>query len=363
MAKIIVKNLSKKYSSRQALKNVSFEIENGELTVITGLKESGKTTLIRAICGLDAVETGEVFSDGVLINKTEPKDRNMALVAAYMPLNPNASVTENVATGMKLRKFPKEEIESKTAKALEILGLSDYAKRVTKNLTPGQKYRLLFARAIAREPKVVIVDDLFNGVEAGLRKELRNEMVKLNKRLKINFIYVTDNPTDALVAADKIAFLEDGILTQYGTPSELYDKPETLAIATFFGSPKINLFQGVIVKEEGAYRLETEGWSIKTDKTFSEDFDKKYVAAKRTVTFAVRAEDFYEDENGDIKVTVDSSDEWSGGKYLSVLYSNTIEEPSYFNAFIKTEEEKTLKLAVKSDRLLIYDTETEVLVG
>lgn len=363
MSKIIVKNLSKKYSSRQVLKDVSFEIEDGELTVITGLKESGKTTLIRAICGLDAVEQGEIFVDGVLINKLQPKDRNMALITSKMPLNPNASLFENASEGLRLRKFPKEEIESRVNKAFKILGLSDYARRLTKNLTPGQRCRLLLARAVCREPKIVIIDDILRGVEAGLRRELRNEIVKLNKRLNINFIYVTENSTEALVMADKIAFMENGVLTQYGTPSNLYDTPNTLPVATFFGSPKINLFKGFVFENDGKYFANTEGFTVELKKELSSDFLKKYVAKKKEVTFAVRAEDFSIDENGELQVTVDSCDEWTEGKFISVLYSMKIDNPQSFNGFIKLEEGSTVNLTIDEGRLLIYDTETETLIG
>lgn len=363
MSKIVIKNLSKKYSSRQVLKDVNFEIEDGELTVITGLKESGKTTLIRAICGLDAVEQGEIFVDGVLVNKLQPKDRNMALITSKMPLNPNASLFENASEGLRLRKFPKEEIEARVNKAFKILGLSDYARRLTKNLTPGQKCRLLLARAVCREPKIVIVDDILSGVEAGLRKELRNEIVKLNKRLNINFIYVTENSVEALVMGDKIAFMENGVLTQYGKPYELYDRPNTLPIATFFGSPKINLFKGTLLEKEGKYYADAEGFTIELKKELPLDLIKKYVEKKKEVTLAVRAEDFYLYENGELSVAVDACDEWQEGKFISVLYSTKIKNPQYFNGFIKLEEGALVNLSVDKERLLVYDTETEDLIG
>lgn len=363
MATILVKNLSKKYPTRQALKDVSFEIADKELTVITGMRESGKTTLIRAICGLDAITLGEVYIDGVLVNKLEPKDRNIAVIMDQMPLNLNASVYDNIATGMKLRKYPKEEIESKVGKAAELLGLSDYLRRLTKNLTPGQKFRTLLARAVSREPKLVIIDDMLKGVEVGLKKELRTEIVKLNKRLGINFIYCTDNPTDALTMADKIVFLEEGVMTQCAAPRDIYDKPNTLPIATFFGSPKINLFQGFVVKKNDKYFASFQGFEVETKQELSENFINKYVDKKRGVTFAVRAEDFVLDDNGAIFVAVDECDKWAGEKFVSVLSSDSVEEPVYFNAFLDLEKGTKIRLTVKPERLLIYDTENEMLLG
>ncbi len=359
MSTVSIRNLSKKYSSRQALKDVSFEIANNELTVITGLKESGKTTLIRAICGLDTIEKGEVYIDGLLANKLEPKDRNIALVTTAVPLNPNASVFDNMAVGLKLRKYPKEEIESKVLKAAEILGLTDYVRRLTKNLTPGQKYRLLLARAICREPKIVIIDNLLSGVEAGLRKELRTEIVKLNRRLNINFIYTTDSPVEALTMADNVAFLEDGVLTQCGKPSVLYSVPKTLPIATFFGSPKINLFVGNLEKEGDKYFAKFEGFKFLTDLTLEGLDEGNYIEKQKPVTFAVRAEDFVVTDDGELSVKVDDCDMWSEGKYLAVLYSDKAETPAYFNAFLNVEKAAELKLSIKKDRLLCFDTETE----
>lgn len=359
MSTVSIRNLSKKYSSRQALKDVSFEIADNELTVVTGLKECGKTTLVRAICGLDTIEKGEVYIDGVLANKLEPKDRNIALVTTAIPLNANASVFDNMAVGLKLRKYPKEEIESKVLKAAEILGLTDYVRRLTKNLTPGQKYRLLLARAICREPKIVIIDNLLSGVEAGLRKELRTEIVKLNRRLNINFIYTTDSPIEALTMADNVAFLEEGALTQCGKPSVLYSEPKTLPIATFFGSPKINLFNGNLEKEGDKFFAKFQGYRVLTNLTLDGEGEKRYIEKQKEVTFAVRAEDFVVTDDGEITATVDDCDAWGESKYLSVLYSDKIESPVYFNAFLNAEQGATLKLSVLKERLLCFDTETE----
>ncbi len=363
MSVITVKNLSKKFPNRQVLKDLSFEIADKEFTVITGLKESGKTTFIRTLCGLDTVESGEIFIDGVLINKLEPKDRNMALIADTVPLNVNASVFDNMAMGMKLRKYPKEEIESKVNKACEILGLTEYIRRLVKNLTPGLKYRVLLARAIAREPNIIVVDDILKGLEAGLKKELRAEMLKLNRRLGINFVYATSDPVDAITLADKIAFLEEGVLTQYGTTKELYDNPATLPIATFFGSPKINLFVGSLTEENGVYYFNGEGWKIKLYGGFDPQKVKKYVEKTKPVTLAVRAEDFQLDENGEFFATVSDCDEYADGRQISILYSDLTDGGEYFNAMLKLEADKKVRLSVPAQRLLIYDTETEALIN
>lgn len=362
MSVITVKNLSKKFPNRQVLKDVSFEIQNREFTVISGLKESGKTTFIRTLCGLDTVESGEIYVDGVLINKLEPKDRNMALINESVPLNVNASVYDNMATGMKLRKYPKEEIDSKINKACEILGLQEYVRRLVKNLTPGLKYRVLLARAIAREPNIIVVDDILKGLEAGLKKELRVEMLKLNRRLGINFVYATSDPVDALTLGDKIAFFEDGKLTQYGTYSDLYDRPQTLPVATFFGSPKINLFVGNLTYNDGVCAFVADGLEIKLDKKAEYDKLKKYFEKNKPVTLAVRPEDLKVSEDGEFIATVSDCDGYSKDKFVSVLYLDGDKNENLFNALIKTEAETKIRLSADASKLLIYDTETEALI-
>lgn len=362
MSKITVKNLSQKFSSRQALKGVSLEIADKELTVVTGLKESGKTSFIRALCGLDAVCDGEIYLDGVLINKFEPRQRDMAVVTDAVPLNPNESVYDNMAAGMKLRKFPKEEIDSKVKKAADILGLTDYVRRLTKNLTPGQRQRVYLARAIAREPKIVIIDSNYDGLDKGLKKELQNEIVKLNRRLKINFIYVTDDPGAALTMADKIMFLEGGVLTQYGTPTELYNTPSTLPIARFFGSPKINLMQGALVEADGKVFIETEGLKMEYTAELSAEAKATYLGTGKKITAAFRAEDITAAEDGELNFAVDGCDKWTDNISVAVLHSALIESPTYINALITAETGGEVKVNINKEHLLIYDTETENII-
>lgn len=363
MAIIKIENLSKKYPTRYALKDVSFEIANGEFTVITGMKECGKTTLLRAICGLDSIEKGEAYVDGILINKLEPKDRDMAVISTSIPLDLNNSVYDNLAKGLKLRKYPKEEIESRVNKAANLLGLEDYLRRLTKNLTPGQKLRAMLARAISREPKIILVDDILKGCDPGLKRELITEIIKLNKRLKTNFIYATSNPYEALTMADKIVFLEEGIVTQIGTPTELYSRPNTLPIATFFGQPKINLFQGILVEGENKkYYFETNGWKILIEKELSSEVVNRYLDGKKTMTLAFRAEDLSIDENGEITAIIDQCDKISEEKFCAYLYSPLVEKANDFNAFISGELESEIKLALNKDKALFYDTQTEMLL-
>lgn len=361
MALITIKNFTRKYSTRYVVKDFSLEIANGEFTVLTGMKESGKTTILRAICGLDTVDQGEIYVDGNLVNKLEPKDRNMALINKDTPLDLNASVFENIGKGMKLRKFPKEEIEARTKKAIDLLGLTDYANRLTKNLTPGQKYRVLLARAISREPKIVIIDDILKDVEQGLRRELRNEIVKLNKRLKINFIYATDNAVEALSMADKIAFLEEGVLTQYDTPQNIYNTPKTLPIATFFGNPKINLLQSNFIEEDGKLYATAEGFKIFLNVALPKEVKEKYVDKKRKVTLAFRPEDITCDDNGELTVLVDQCDQY-GENFVSIVCSQEAEEPTYLSVCKQLEVQSVVKLAIDKKHLLCYDTESEMLL-
>ena len=362
MSKILINNLCKKYSGKLAVKNLTAQIEHGELTAVVGASQSGKSALIRTICGLDTVDSGEIVMDGVVINKLEPKDRDIAIVLKSVAIYPQLTVYDNMAQGLKIRKASKEEIDKRVKEAAKILGLTQYLQRQAKNLTAGQKQRVVLGRAIAREPKLIILDEPLEGLEQGLRAELVTEIAKLNKRLNINFIYVTKNGAEALVIADKIMFLEDGELTQYAKPIEIYDTPNNLPIATYFGVPSINLLPAKLVSEDNVLYALTEGLKVKIDNQLSEGSLKEYANSGRNVTLAFRAEDLEASEQGELDVTVESCESITEDLSLCTVYSNASEKALKFSAFLKAEEGQKIKLSIKPGRALLYDTKTENLI-
>ena len=362
MSKIVINNLCKKYNGKLAIKNLSCEIGHGELTAVVGRSGSGKSALIRTICGLDTVDAGEILMDGVVVNKLEPKDRDVAIVLKNVAIYPQLTVFENMAAGLKIRKAPKEEIDKRVKEAAKILGLTQYLQRQAKNLTAGQKQRVVLGRAIAREPKLIILDEPLEGLEQGLRAELVTEIAKLNKRLNINFIYTTQSANEALVIADKIMFVEEGELVQYATPLEIYDMPNNLPIAAYFGVPRINLLPAKLEKSEQNLYALVEGGKLKLDNELSAEALKEYVGTGRNVTLAFRAEDVVLCEENGLQIAVESVDKINDDLSIAVVYSTASDNAIRFNAVISAEQGQTVNVAIKNQRALLYDTKTENLI-
>lgn len=291
MAKIKLTELKKTYpSGATGVSGVNMEIADGEFTVLLGASGSGKTALLRMICGLDNVSEGEIAVDDTVVNDYQPKDRDMSLVVGSAGLYPALNIFDNMAYGLKLRKMPKEEIDDRVYEVARILGLTDVLSRKPKNVSAIERQRACIGRAIARKPKIVILDDPFTDFSDAVKESLREDVLKLQKRLKINFIYATRNPREALELADKIAYFENGKLVQYGTPEELYESPKTVALARLIGNPPINLFAGKLEKEGEDLDFVYGKFKIPLDESLAEEF-KEYIEQGKKLQLAVRAED------------------------------------------------------------------------
>ena len=290
MAVISIKNLKKTYvGGAVGISGVNMEIKDGEFTVVTGRSGSGKSALVRMICGLDDVTEGEIAIDNTVVNDVQPKDRDIAIVAKSVGLYPNLTVFDNLGYGLKLRKTSKEDIESRVNEVARILDLTPVLSRKPKNISALERERVCIGRAIARRPKIVILDEPFGDFNEATRKTLCEDILKLQKRMKINFIYATKNPIEAIELADKIAYFEKGELIQYGTVKEVYDEPVSIPLARFIGQPPINLFIGRLVKDE-TLKFVSDAFSVNVE-GLSEDVVKEYVDQNKKVQLAVRAED------------------------------------------------------------------------
>lgn len=290
MARITIKDLKKVYpSGAVGVSDVNMDIADGEFTVITGGAGSGKSSLVRMICGLDDVSEGEIAIDGTVINEVLPKDRDIAVVIKSLGLFSNLNVFENLAYGLKLRKMPKNDIDERVNEVARILDLTEVLTRKPKNVSSLERQRVLLGRAIARCPKLIILDDPFSDFNDSVRQTLCEDILKIQKRMKINFIYVTKNPAEALELADKIAYFEKGKLVQYASVGEIYDSPKTIPIARFFGQPPINLFIGKFEKD-GSLFFKSRHFSFEVD-ALTEEAVKEYVESGKKVQLSVRAED------------------------------------------------------------------------
>lgn len=293
MADVKLINVSKVYEGGNvAVKNVDVEIKDKEFVVLVGPSGCGKSTTLRMIAGLEEISSGELFIDGKLVNDVSPKDRDIAMVFQNYALYPHMTVYENMAFGLKLRKFDKEEIKTRVMDAAKILGLEEYLERKPKALSGGQRQRVAVGRAIVRKPKVFLFDEPLSNLDAKLRVQMRTEISKLHKDLQATMVYVTHDQTEAMTMGDRIVIMKDGVVNQIDTPMNLYNYPVNKFVAGFIGSPSMNFLSGKITSENGlSFRSAQNGAVLSIDKKYVEKL-KAFV--DKDVTIGIRPEDIYD---------------------------------------------------------------------
>ncbi len=252
MAKISLNNIEKSYGNVEVIKGVNMDIKDGEFMVIVGPSGCGKSTLLRMVAGLEAITAGEISIGGRVVNELEPAERDIAMVFQNYALYPHMSVYKNMAYGLKIKKIPSDEIARRVKRAAEILELGDYLDRSPRQLSGGQRQRVAMGRAIVREPAVFLFDEPLSNLDAKLRVQMRLEIKKLQEALGITSIYVTHDQVEAMTLGHRLAVVNGGVVEQIGTPMEIYERPETVFVAGFIGSPSMNLLAAVIDENGGA---------------------------------------------------------------------------------------------------------------
>ena len=238
MAGVKLSNISKVYEGGvTAVKDVNLDVADKEFVVLVGPSGCGKTSTLRMIAGLEEISKGELFIDNQLVNDVAPKDRDIAMVFQNYALYPHMTVYENMAFGLKLRKFSKSEIDARVKEAAQILGISDYLDRKPKALSGGQRQRVALGRAIVRKPKVFLFDEPLSNLDAKMRVQMRAEISKLHQRLGATMIYVTHDQVEGMTMGDRIVVMKDGVVQQIDTPLNLYNYPVNKFVAGFIGSP------------------------------------------------------------------------------------------------------------------------------
>ena len=254
MAEVVLNVVRKVFDKKVvAVDDVSLKIADKEFVVLVGPSGCGKSTTLRMIAGLEEITNGDIFIDGRLVNDVPPKDRDIAMVFQNYALYPHMTVFDNMAFGLKLRKFPKKEIEKRVKEAASILGIEDLLNRKPKALSGGQRQRVAVGRAIVRKPKVFLFDEPLSNLDAKLRVQMRTEISKLHSKLETTMIYVTHDQVEAMTMGDKIVVMKDGRIQQTDSPMNLYEKPGNLFVASFIGSPSMNFFDGKVVKNNGLH--------------------------------------------------------------------------------------------------------------
>ena len=246
MAPVEIRDVRKAFGSTPVIHGVTIDIQDGEFVILVGPSGCGKSTLLRMIAGLENITGGEIRIGSRVVNNVPPKERDIAMVFQNYALYPHMTVADNMAFSLKLRKAPKSEIESRVARAAEILGLNQLLHRYPRQLSGGQRQRVAMGRAIVRDPQVFLFDEPLSNLDAKLRVAMRAEIKELHQRLKTTTVYVTHDQIEAMTMADKIVVMHDGIVEQMGAPLELYDRPNNLFVAGFIGSPAMNLVNGKI---------------------------------------------------------------------------------------------------------------------
>ena len=255
MADVSIRNVTKRFGKAEIIHGISCDIRDGEFIVILGPSGCGKSTLLRLVAGLEEISSGEIAIAGRVVNELEPAERDIAMVFQNYALYPHMTVYQNMAYGLKMRHMPRDEIDRRVRNAAEILELSELLDRKPRQLSGGQRQRVAMGRCIVREPKVFLFDEPLSNLDAKLRVQMRLEIRKLHEDLKITSIYVTHDQVEAMTLGDRLMVMDNGYAVQIGSPLEVYERPATLFVAGFIGSPAMNFLE-VMVDEDGkALRL------------------------------------------------------------------------------------------------------------
>ena len=289
MASVKFSNVGKWFDESVAVDDFSLDVKDGEFIVLVGPSGCGKTTLLRLLAGLEEIDKGDIFIDDHLVNDVDSKDRNIAMVFQNYALYPHMDVFDNIAFGLKLRKYPKDKIKSRVQDAAKILRIENLLERKPKELSGGEKQRVALGRAIVRHPKVFLFDEPLSNLDAKLRVQMRAEIKKLHSQLKTTIIYVTHDQVEAMTMGDRIVIMNEGKSQQVGSSLDVYQNPRNLFVSGFIGSPPMNFITGYL--KNG--KLTNEKFSIDLNKYT----EVKKLEGMRAI-LGVRPEDIYLSKDG-----------------------------------------------------------------
>ncbi|QED48027.1 ABC transporter ATP-binding protein [Cytobacillus dafuensis] len=361
MAQLQMKNIYKIYDKNvTAVTDFNLHIQDKEFIVFVGPSGCGKSTTLRMIAGLEEISKGDFYIDGQRVNDLAPKDRDIAMVFQNYALYPHMSVYDNMAFGLKLRKFSKDEIDRRVKDAAHILGLEQYLERKPKALSGGQRQRVALGRAIVRDAKVFLMDEPLSNLDAKLRVQMRAEITKLHQRLKTTTIYVTHDQTEAMTMATRLVVMKDGIIQQVGVPKEVYEKPENVFVGSFIGSPAMNFFKGIL--KDRAFQIGKVSIAV-PEKKMKILLDQGY--ANKEILLGVRPENFHNDPvfidmSKDTKITVKVDvAELMGAE--TMVYSQISDQDFVARVDANTEVKpgQQLTLALDMNKAHFFDVETE----
>ena len=361
MADVTLRHVYKVYEgSVRAVNDFDLNIKDKEFVVFVGPSGCGKSTTLRMIAGLEDITAGQLFIDGELMNEVEPKNRDIAMVFQSYALYPHMTVYENMAFGLKLRHTPKDEIDRRVKEAAEILEISELLSRKPKALSGGQRQRVALGRTIVRHPKVFLLDEPLSNLDAKLRVSMRSEITKLHEKLQTTFIYVTHDQTEAMTMGNKIVVMKDGFIQQADTPITLFEDPCNLFVATFLGSPQMNIVDAELFLDGSVLKAKLNGVDnmvvtfpdIKAKQLAS----KKYIGQK--VLLGIRPEHVKPNE-GDLSVFIDVVEHLGDESIIYTKMENRKDQfiiKTPFNSKIHANND--MKVKFDMDHVYLFDAET-----
>ena len=347
MARIELKNLTKRWGDFEAVKETSMYIQDQEFLVLLGPSGCGKTTTMRMVAGLEAPTSGEILIDGKLVNKLQPKDRNVAMVFQSYALYAHLTVYENICFPLKVRRIPKSQWKDAALKAAKMVELDHLLQRYPKELSGGQRQRVALARAIVRQkPSCFLMDEPLSNLDAKLRVTMRTEIKHLQEQLQVTTIYVTHDQIEAMTLADRVALIKNGVIQQLDTPQAIYNNPQTLFVAGFIGNPAMNLIEGDLVDGQ----FQSTGIQAKIADGVSQS----------QVTLGVRAEDLQLNESGtgDIQGEVYAFEQLGEcNMVVMVLGEDRLSAKVDKNQFFKTGD--SVSFSAPQNAYYLFDSQTE----
>ncbi len=290
MANVVLEDVTKKFGGIIAVNDANLVVQDKEFVVLVGPSGCGKSTTLRMIAGLEEVTSGNIIIDDKDVTDLPPKDRDIAMVFQNYALYPHMNVYNNMAFGLKLRKFPKEDIEKRVKQAAFMLDIEQLLDRKPKQLSGGQRQRVALGRAIVREPKVFLMDEPLSNLDAKLRVQMRSELGKLHVRMQTTTIYVTHDQTEAMTMGDRIVVMKDGLIQQVGAPMDIYQNPCNAFVAGFIGSPAMNFVDAKLIKQGDDLYLEGEKFKVKIPPEKVASYRNLNAYVDKKIIFGIRPE-------------------------------------------------------------------------
>jgi multiple sugar transport system ATP-binding protein len=362
MAKVVLKNVLKCFGAVRAVDSINLEVKDKEFLTLLGPSGCGKTTTLRIIAGLEKADKGEIYIGDKLVNDVPPQERDIAMVFQSYALYPHMSVYDNIAFGLRMRKLPEEEIRKRVKEVAEILKITEFLDRKPKQLSGGQQQRVALGRAIARHPKVFLLDEPLSNLDAKLRVHMRVELKKMQEELATTTIYVTHDQAEAMTMSKRVAIMNEGKIQQLDSPQKIYDKPVNLFVAGFVGSPPMNFIDFSLKEENGEIICDAGDFKFEIPKWLKKLILEKAMGPE--LKLGIRPEDvivFEKEGRKRIESEVYTVQPMGSHKLVTLKIGGNLVVAQTPNEFSLNEGEKA-GMAFNMERMHIFDKKTGVTI-